>query len=40
MAVMQGIPCITTVPGAKALLEGMRAINSEKLEVKPLQDYY
>lgn len=40
MAVMQGIPCITTVPGAKALLEGMKAINSEKLEVKPLQDYY
>ncbi|MCF7860588.1 carbamoyl-phosphate synthase large subunit [Patescibacteria group bacterium] len=40
MAVMQGIPCITTVPGAKALLEGMNAINSEELEVKPLQDYY
>lgn len=39
-AVMQGIPCITTVPGAKALLEGMKAINSEELEVKPLQDYY
>jgi carbamoyl-phosphate synthase large subunit len=40
MAIMQGIPCITTVPGAKALLEGMKAIISEEIKIKPLQEYY
>jgi carbamoyl-phosphate synthase large subunit len=39
-AMMAGVPCITTITGAAAALEAIRALRSEGLEVRALQDYY
>lgn len=36
-AVARGISCITTIPGFKAALEGMRSLRQESLETKSLQ---
>ncbi|MGE5362410.1 MAG: carbamoyl-phosphate synthase large subunit [Bacteroidales bacterium] len=39
-AMMQGVPCITTLTGATAVVSAIRALRSAVLSVKPLQDYY
>ncbi len=39
-AMMAGVPCITTITGAAAALEAIRALRTEGLEVRALQDYY
>ncbi|OGS45138.1 MAG: carbamoyl phosphate synthase large subunit [Elusimicrobia bacterium RIFOXYD2_FULL_34_15] len=38
-AVMQGIPCITTIQGAQAAVTGMEASLKSDFKVKPIQDY-
>jgi carbamoyl-phosphate synthase large subunit len=39
-AMMTGIPCITTITGAAAAVDAIRAVRSEGLDVRSLQDYY
>jgi carbamoyl-phosphate synthase large subunit len=39
-AMMHGVPCITTLTGGAAVVEGIRAIRSHKLDVRALQDYH
>ena len=38
-AVQRSIPCITTVPGFNAAVEGIKALRSSELKVKPLQEW-
>ena len=38
-ALMQGIPHYTTMPGARAAIEAIAALQTGSLEVLPLQDY-
>jgi carbamoyl-phosphate synthase large subunit len=38
-AVQRSIPCITTVAGFNAAVEGIKAIRTSELKVKPLQDW-
>jgi carbamoyl-phosphate synthase large subunit len=38
-AVQRSIPCITTVAGFNAAVEGIKAIRSSELNVKPLQEW-
>ena len=38
-AITQGIPCFTTMAAANAAVEGIRALKTEGLQVKALQDY-
>ena len=37
---MAGVPCITTITGAAAAVDAIRAVRTEDLDVRPLQDYY
>src|SRR6185503_16977466 len=39
-AMMTGVPCITTITGAAAALEAIRALKTEGVDVRALQDYY
>ncbi|MFA5143455.1 MAG: carbamoyl-phosphate synthase large subunit [Candidatus Omnitrophota bacterium] len=39
-AVMRGIPCITTIQGAQAAVNGMEAVLKGRLEVKSIQAYH
>jgi carbamoyl-phosphate synthase large subunit len=39
VAVMQAVPCITTVQGAQAAVGGIEAVLKENLEVKSIQEY-
>ncbi len=39
-AAFYGLPLITTIPGAKAAVEGIKALKREKLRVKSLQEYH
>jgi carbamoyl-phosphate synthase large subunit len=39
-AMQYSVPCITTLTGAKATAETIRALKEEKLEVRSLQDYH
>jgi carbamoyl-phosphate synthase large subunit len=39
-AMMAGIPCITTITGAAAAVDAIRALRTEGLDVRALQDYY
>ncbi len=39
-AMLHGVPCITTLTGAAAAVAGIRALRSQKLDVKALQDYH
>ncbi len=39
-AVMHGIPCITTIQGAQAAVNGMEAISKSGLNVKSIQAYH
>jgi carbamoyl-phosphate synthase large subunit len=38
-ALMRGIPHYTTMPGARAAIEAIAALQSGGLEVAPIQDY-
>jgi carbamoyl-phosphate synthase large subunit len=39
-AMMTGVPCITTITGAAAAVDAIRALRTEGLDVRSLQDYY
>ena len=39
-AIMRGVPCITTLAGAQASVNGIESMLNSDIEVKPLQDYY
>ena len=39
-AIMRGIPCITTLAGAQASVNGIESQIKHELDVSPLQDYY
>jgi carbamoyl-phosphate synthase large subunit len=39
-AMMHGVPCITTLTGAAAAVSAIRALRSQALTVKPLQEYH
>ncbi len=39
-AAFYGLPSITTIPGAKAAVEGIKALKKEKITVKSLQEYH
>ena len=39
-AMMHGVPCITTLTGASAAVAGIRALRTERIEVRALQDYH
>ena len=39
-AMMTGVPCITTITGAAAAVDAIRARRTEALDVRSLQDYY
>ena len=38
--IITGVPCITTIPAARAAVNGIRALKDEDLTVRPLQDYF
>jgi len=40
VAVMHGIPCITTMAGAQATVTGMDAMSKRKMKVRSLQEYH
>jgi carbamoyl-phosphate synthase large subunit len=40
VAMMAGVPCITTLTGAAAAVEAIRALRTEGMDVRALQDYY
>jgi carbamoyl-phosphate synthase large subunit len=40
IAMMHGVPCITTLTGAGAAVNAIRALNSEGLTVRALQEYH
>jgi hypothetical protein len=37
---MQGVPCITTLTGAAAAVAAIRALRTQSLTPRALQDYY
>ena len=37
---MHGVPCITTLTGAAAAVAAIRALRTQGLGVRALQDYY
>jgi len=39
LAVMYGVPCITTVQGAQAAVNGIESVLRGELEVKSIQEY-
>ena len=39
-AMMHEVPCITTLTGAAAAVQAIRALRQEGLGVRALQDYY
>jgi carbamoyl-phosphate synthase large subunit len=40
MAVLYGVPCITTIQGAQAAVNGMEAASKTSLKVKPIQEFH
>jgi carbamoyl-phosphate synthase large subunit len=40
LAVRKGIPCVTTIPGAQALVKGIEALKRDGLHVCPLQEWH
>jgi carbamoyl-phosphate synthase large subunit len=40
MAIMHGVPCITTISGAQASVNGIEVLLKKDLDVKPLQAYH
>jgi carbamoyl-phosphate synthase large subunit len=39
-AMMNSVPCVTTMTGAAAAVQAIRALRTEGLDVRPLQDYH
>ncbi len=39
-AMMNSVPCVTTMTGAAAAVQAIRALRTEPLDVRPLQDYH
>jgi carbamoyl-phosphate synthase large subunit len=39
-AMMNSVPCVTTMTGAAAAVQAIRALRTESLDVRPLQDYH
>jgi carbamoyl-phosphate synthase large subunit len=39
-AVQRGISCVTTVPGLRAAVEGIRELQKEKLTSQSIQDWH
>jgi carbamoyl-phosphate synthase large subunit len=39
-AIMQGVPCITTIAGAQASVNGIEVLLKKDLDVEPLQSYH
>jgi len=39
-AMMNGVPCITTLTGGAATVSAIRALRDEGLEVRSLQEYH
>jgi carbamoyl-phosphate synthase large subunit len=40
VAMMHGVPCITTLTGAAAAVNAIKALRAERLEVRALQEYH
>jgi carbamoyl-phosphate synthase large subunit len=40
IAMLHGVPCITTLTGASAAVAGIRALRTEGLEVRAIQEYH
>ncbi len=40
VAMLHGVPCITTLTGASAAVEAIRALRAQALDVRALQDYH
>ncbi len=40
IAMMHGVPSVTTLTGATATVSAIRALRAEKLDVRPLQEYH
>jgi len=40
MAVSLGVPCVTTIPGADAAVQGIEAIKKHSIGVRPLKDWH
>ena len=40
LAVARGIPCVTTIPGANALITGIAALRERGYEVRSLQEWH
>ena len=40
LSITLGIPCITTIPAARAAVSGIRALKSRDFTVRALQDYF
>ncbi len=40
VAMLHGVPCITTLTGAAAAVSGIRALREEGLSVRALQEYH
>ena len=40
IAMMLGVPCVTTLTGAAATVSAIQALRSETLDVRPLQEYH
>ena len=40
VAMLHSIPCITTLTGASAAVEAIRALRGQELDVRALQDYH
>ncbi len=40
VAMLHGVPCITTLTGASAAVAAIRALRTQALDVRALQDYY
>ena len=40
VAMLHNIPCITTLTGASAAVEAIRALRDQALDVRALQDYH
>jgi len=39
-AVAYSLPCITTIPAARAAVEGISQMNEKPFVIKPLQEYH
>jgi carbamoyl-phosphate synthase large subunit len=40
VAMMQGVPCITTLTGGAATVSAIRALREQGLDVRSLQEYH